>query len=1213
MLKNTFCAILAMLALPLLAADLKVEAIPGGLRLSNARLSAVVSAQGGRLVSLQARKTGFDYGSGFDARLLAEGKLNRHSGLCKSRIFESPGDTSLCTAPFELKVTRQTDAEITVEATFEPLNGLCKGMNVRHIYTLKADEARLRFTQRFQAGPAKAAFSPWVHCAVQSPVTMDDKQTVRLYARSRRGRMSARVLPSANVHNMLQDPQEPWFGAAGKGGYGLCLVAAPKAAARFYSWLGAEHLFTMEVIFPKTALSDDGVASFTTWLLPTSRIDNYALASEDYAAGLADGALRLQPAAPVAELEVKCTVGGKTYARRFGNLPAGAAADLPLPKWQGFQDAAVTVIANGRTRTHSARLNWDRDASEAAAEATFKTSKSKASSDKASMYHATPVLYLADNLTVADYFGLATHFPGKPEPVELVLELPTSVTLHGPSPALASATDFQQDGKPFRRYVWKLKRNGYYAAVSMFLSTTLPPGAKAQGRFYAKYRGGEQTPQPLPIESVAFRPVKRLPKRLIAGLGFYGINVIQRWPDIETHLKACGMNTLSLSGFDTSPEAIRATVARANRAGLFITGNTSPTHKVPGIQQEQDAWVAAIDGKREPMLCPSYRGPAFEAEKARIALHSQCGAPIAYWDTENWNKREYCFCPRCLKLFDEFVAKHHPDLDKLSPRQFELAPARHPRHHQAWVEFRLGLGTQLFRAFAEECRKGYAAAPVKGLMPKGLSTLIGLYGVHRRTVYHQFMRYEELAAVRAVDVIMPSYYVSGDAWRVGAALAKLRAEHGSSRIIPWICGGAGPEYEAEGIQQKYILLEIFLHGCMGFTTWPWMGWDALDLKYVAEVMNLVTPIEDIIVDGIPDKTATTDQRHIRVAALARGGEKAILLSDYFHEHLVACTLAFDSPEDAALFDLATGQKLADVKPGRNAVRLGPWGENVRLLYLGKSAPRTDFILGAPAFKKAAAPAAAAFPGLPNDKVAVSTQPKPRRILVENGYYRVGIEQKTGHISLLEWKHSRKKIDFFWLNLDACSLSGQGFSTRMNKAPAKSVKVTEQTPRRVVVSVATDGGAPGANLPATLVYTFTAGSPMIHVRIHVDNPGKKTIGYRRLNQFSFTKAAWTRLLLSAPESTIDLKNGKGTRKVATGKDKFGWAALTDGTSTFALVSLGVQPKPLVHVYDADKQYCAGVAGRASHDGPLDLEQFIYLGPGAAKELNVWAEYCRKTQQ
>ena len=283
--------------------------------------------------------------------------------------------------------------------------------------------------------------------------------------------------------------------------------------------------------------------------------------------------------------------------------------------------------------------------------------------------------------------------------------------------------------------------------------------------------------------------------------------------------------------------------------------------------------------------------------------------------------------------------------------KFELEPGKYPVLHEAWSKFRLAIGAEFFNEITKEYRRKLTASGITGMVPSGDTLITGLYNVTPKKIYHHFMRYEELAASGAVNVVMPSYYYSGDAYRTGLAVKEVRDFVNNSRIIPWITGGAGSEYETVAINHKFVLLEIFFNGCMGFTTWPWMGWDALDLKYVAEAMNMAVPLENIIIDGKVDKSLKSDQQHVRIAALRLNDEMTILLSDYYHDHLAASNLTLSVDKSCRLFDVESGKLIAELKKGVNTVAIPSHKENARLFYVGSSAPKLDFNIPLEKFEK----------------------------------------------------------------------------------------------------------------------------------------------------------------------------------------------------------------------------------------------------------------------
>ena len=77
----------------------------------------------------------------------------------------------------------------------------------------------------------------------------------------------------------------------------------------------------------------------------------------------------------------------------------------------------------------------------------------------------------------------------------------------------------------------------------------------------------------------------------------------------------------------------------------------------------------------------------------------------------------------------------------------------------------------------------------------------------------------------------------------------------------------------------------------------------------------------------------------------------ILLSDYYHDHLVENNLTLTVDKACKLFDVESGCLIAELKKGVNTVKIPAHKENARLFYVGKKAPATDFSIPLQKFEK----------------------------------------------------------------------------------------------------------------------------------------------------------------------------------------------------------------------------------------------------------------------
>lgn len=913
-------------------AEVTVERREGAVVLENRFLRATIGETGGKLVSLYDKTADRDW---------AFSPAVPGGGLAGDRILEKPDWQDLMSARYELEVVSASPEQAVVRARARAASGPAKGMDFEHLYTLRAGECRLKLRWQIFANENWAEFSPWSKNLILLPPAQADKAGTAVSCQTGRGLYREYPLRPRHDQAMIFNLKEPWVGAASTDSRaGLCLVAEERWLSHVYCWYGHERFFTIEPIFKPHAFAPGGSWGADLWYIPTRGVGRYHLATPDYVAGLGPGGLEFFPAVPLPQTAVGAASGAADPVPGApADLAAGEPRIVPCAAPAELGDLRVVVVTGGRETRHAVRASPGDALSEFDARINeLKTDV--APPDGALATYLKDTLYLSPDLAVGVHFGMAANFKEPGRKVELVLEIPPGVSVTGArvEPTVGEAV---RDGVTYRTLRFPVEPRTYYNVCDLFMTTDLPPGGRSEMTYRMEWEGGAQPARRLPIESVRIEPCSRTPRRMVAGLGFYGLDVLARWPGIHDALRRVGLNAISLCDQDHSriPE-MREAVRKARELGLYTAANYSPTcHPLPA-DAPAEAKVHAMDGSTAEFLCPSYRGPILEAELDRASSYGAAGAAIIYWDAESWRGREFCFCPRCLERFEAYRAAHRPDLAEIDPRVFEEDPGKHPEHHALWEDFRISLGTELFLLYRDEYVRRLRESGVTGSGP--VPMLIGSYDVTPGKIYHQFQRFDEQYAAGALNLCMPSLYYGGDARRVGDGVRSVRRALGHSRILPWISGGDDTLRDCDGLEQKYVLLELFLNGSMGFTTWPYNGWDARDLKYVSQVMNLLAPLEDLLLDGEVMAGLGTSDEQVRAVGLAKCGEAAILVSGYYHAALPAVTLKLTSPAAAKLFDVATGEVLAEVKAGENAIALPAYPEQARLLYLGERAPEISY-------------------------------------------------------------------------------------------------------------------------------------------------------------------------------------------------------------------------------------------------------------------------------
>jgi len=80
---------------------------------------------------------------------------------------------------------------------------------------------------------------------------------------------------------------------------------------------------------------------------------------------------------------------------------------------------------------------------------------------------------------------------------------------------------------------------------------------------------------------------------------------------------------------------------------------------------------------------------------------------------------------------------------------------------------------------------------------------------------------------------------------------------------------------------RYDILEAIGGGAKGFSVCKWIGCTGLDFKYIAETINMLLPVEDIIMDGAPVVLEVSGlPEHTSVRFIKKGEEGLLLVSNY---------------------------------------------------------------------------------------------------------------------------------------------------------------------------------------------------------------------------------------------------------------------------------------------------------------------------------------------
>lgn len=482
------------------------------------------------------------------------------------------------------------------------------------------------------------------------------------------------------------------------------------------------------------------------------------------------------------------------------------------------------------------------------------------------------------------------------------------------------------------------------AGIWWLLKTVLKDGT-----FNCYYRvrwvGGGQEWQKLPLTVVGLLRIEP-PKRLIVGVDppYY---IFTDWPGFVDDLRAVGVNLIDCRGLIGKTQGLGSQIDGLHQQGmdlaymtqLFLGGRDQTKNYVA----DTDSWAVDINGKKispkrgvygfHVTPCPTYRGKAF---KESISHGKSIIDQGIHWIVFDDESRLNCFCDRCREGFKTWLATAHAELKYLDPRSFEKEPKEYKKLHAAWREYQQWVYGQAVLEYERNLQE-YA----KKRYPIGPNDVKMINCAHSG----------KEAAAYAFDYLNDMTYIMYDRGliypdRVGDRVTRLLSPFAPSYPLlspGLIYEGAEMNNLYPHVVMKYQIWESLLAGAKGYALWAFRGVDLLDLRYMADAMRPILPVEDILYEGKPANLAKIlselASSRTRARTICRGNEAVLLISDYstYKNKPTTITVEFTVDEPSEVMDLESGEKLTSISPKLSAFKVKLDARRARLFYVGPKA------------------------------------------------------------------------------------------------------------------------------------------------------------------------------------------------------------------------------------------------------------------------------------
>ena len=401
----------------------------------------------------------------------------------------------------------------------------------------------------------------------------------------------------------------------------------------------------------------------------------------------------------------------------------------------------------------------------------------------------------------------------------------------------------------------------------LVVDSDLEPGEDAVGYAQFEWHGGFQTPTPVRFKGIALPDVAP-PKRVMVTLGIAG-ETVQHWDKDQQAMvrsfKRFGFN--HIEGWGTDPrnfltDGMNGVIAFGG--GFYVDREKNP-----------EALAVRVDGKTSALISPSYRGPALQPFIDRVKSYAKLSSALTLDDeicATSGDSPLIGFHPRTIERWNQWVAKHEPDLAGVDPKVFGRRPHKYRKHYDAWLHFRCDLVAERYAILREAFHKAVAESGAKTTA----RTMLGAYVDDSPLV----SLHSNKALAPVLDYVANMVYK--DAPGVRKAVARLAPLTGKKLVI-----AISPGYQMSppGDARSQVL-EAVMGGAQGVTAWGYyMGMTAGHLADIADAVRMIGPVEDIILDGTIQHGYTCNTDSVNLLARTQGDERhgdvsVLLISDY---------------------------------------------------------------------------------------------------------------------------------------------------------------------------------------------------------------------------------------------------------------------------------------------------------------------------------------------
>ncbi|NLB95044.1 MAG: hypothetical protein GX785_04970 [Armatimonadetes bacterium] len=504
----------------------------------------------------------------------------------------------------------------------------------------------------------------------------------------------------------------------------------------------------------------------------------------------------------------------------------------------------------------------------------------------AQLYFHKPVVFFSTNIATPNPVGFLCSLP-KDTPIKVALDLPPGVRLVAGTLGGVPVAEVKPEAIPGggTRYLFSTQAGESGKTWGrLYLTGDWRDGQEGELRYRISWEGDQAPEGKQRLRAVRIQPAPQ-PKQLLTGLGWWSLAETRAWPEAAEAFRTLGFTYVPVFPRWVGDETLWAFLEELRGQGFQVVAIDSPIHVMLNQNKGNPDLMCQLPDGPGKKFCPSYRGPAYQEEVARLAREAARAKPNLFAaDIEVWGWAGPLDAPKCRRCQADFAASGLKE----------------------WKEWQVERGIAIWKDLMGAVREASKAAggPIPlcgGYDFQPGAPYQGVWSVDR--LYPEWMHGSQVSTYTPLE----PYHLA----MVGDEARKDFEALKGSRVIPWLTPGDAGVFPGGAFRDA--LLECFANGASGLLFWSSRVWDTESLAAYADAIRIVAPVEEIITGGELLAGAKAEPS-VRLSGMRRGDRVFLLAADYAGKvkDPVAITLPVTRP--SAVIDLETGARIGQLVP-----------------------------------------------------------------------------------------------------------------------------------------------------------------------------------------------------------------------------------------------------------------------------------------------------------